>query len=476
MSAEPEPSPARSPATPAYGAPDDRPGAEAQELLARLIRFNTVNPPGNERPAQEHLAAHLTQAGFDCELLGAQPDRPNLVARLRAADGADGPRLCYLGHVDTVLANPSEWTHDPWSGELADGFLWGRGALDMKSQVAAEIAAAAALARSGWRPARGELLIVTVVDEETGGSLGAEWITVNHPEKVRCDLLVNEGGGAVFEYAGRRHYGVCCAEKGVFRFTLATSGVAGHASMPAMGENALLKMGPALERFAARQPSYRPTEEALAFLRALGEDPQDPEVAVARLRAADPRLAIMFEPMLGVTFTPTRISASEKINVIPSRAELRVDCRVPPGLGESDVRDGLAEVLGAPAPGEGASVPGEADGAGGGDAPPWQIEFTERVVGNRSPLRSPLMDAISTWIGEHDPGAAVVPVALPGFTDSRHFRLAFPECVAYGFFPQRHQSMLASTPLIHGADERIDVRDLAFAAELYRDLALRLLG
>ena len=176
--------------------------AEAEELLTRLIRFNTVNPPGDERAAQEYLAEHLTQAGFECELLGAEPGRPNLVARLRARDpGAEaGPTLCYLGHVDTVLANADEWTHDPWSGEIADGFLWGRGALDMKSQVAAEIAAASSLARSGWRPARGELLIVAVVDEETGGSLGAEWITQNHPEKVRCDLLINEGGGAVFEY------------------------------------------------------------------------------------------------------------------------------------------------------------------------------------------------------------------------------------------------------------------------------------
>jgi acetylornithine deacetylase/succinyl-diaminopimelate desuccinylase-like protein len=441
-----------------------RPGAEAEELLARLIRFNTVNPPGNERAAQEYLADHLTQAGFECELLGAEPGRPNLVARLRAegTDGAaaadDGPTLCYLGHVDTVLADAGEWTHDPWSGDIADGFLWGRGALDMKSQVAAEVAAAASLARSGWRPARGELLIVAVVDEETGGSLGAEWITRNHPEKVRCDLLINEGGGAVFEYNGRRCYGACCAEKGVFRFTLITDGVAGHASMPAMGDNALLKMGPLLERFAARQPTYRLTDEPLEFLRGIGEDPSDPQGAVARLRAEDPRLAIMFEPMLGVTFTPTRIRASEKINVIPSRAELKVDCRVPPGMGEEEVRAGIAEVLG-----------DEADAS-------WHIEFTEQVVGNRSPVASQLMDTISTWISERDPGAEVVPVVLPGFTDSRHFRLAFPECVAYGFFPQRHQLLMQTAPLIHGADERIDVRDLAFATELYSDLALRILG
>jgi acetylornithine deacetylase/succinyl-diaminopimelate desuccinylase-like protein len=437
---------------------------EAERLLSQLIRFNTVNPPGDERPAQEHLAGHLTAAGFECELLGAEPGRPNLVARLRPAGaegaepGASGPRLCYLGHVDTVLADAGEWTHDPWSGEIADGFLWGRGALDMKSQVAAEVAAAAALARSGWRPAQGELLVVTVVDEETGGSLGAQWLTETHPEKVRCEMLVNEGGGGCFEYAGRRMYGICCAEKGVFRFSVITDGVAGHASMPGMGENALLKMGPVLERLAARQPSPLLTDAPRAFLRGLGEDPEDPSGAVQRLRAADPRLAIMFEPMLGVTFTPTRIAASEKVNVIPSRAELKIDCRVPPGLGEQEVRWGIEEVLG-----------DERDA-------PWRIEFTEQVAGNGSPLGTPLMEKVAEWLGERDPGAELVPFILPGFTDSRHFREAFPECVAYGFFPHRHQPLVQTAPLIHGADERIDVRDLAFATELYRDLAVRILG
>ncbi len=354
-----------------------------------------------------------------------------------------------------MLADAREWTHDPWSGELADGFLWGRGALDMKSQVAAEIAAGAALARSGWRPAHGELLIAAVVDEETGGSLGAEWITKNHPEKVRCDLLINEGGGEVFEYHGKRYYGVCCAEKGVFRFTVITDGVAGHASMPAMGENALLKMAPLLERLGRRQPAYELTAEPSAMLSGIGEDPSDPAMSVAHLREDDALLATMFEPMLGVTFTPTRITASEKINVIPSRAELRVDCRVPPGLGEAEVRRGIAEVLGE----EG-----------------FRIEFSERVAGNRSPIESPLMDSIERWIGERDAGASVVPVILPGFTDSRHFRVAFPECVAYGFFPQRHQTMTETQPLVHGADERIDVRDVEFACEFFTDLATRTLG
>ncbi|MDW5593340.1 M20/M25/M40 family metallo-hydrolase [Conexibacter stalactiti] len=426
---------------------------ETTELLQRLVQFDTVNPPGNERACQEYLAAHLTAAGFEVELLGAVEERPNLVARLRGE--AEGPTLCLLGHVDTVLANPDEWEHDPWSGALADGYLWGRGALDMKSQVAAEVAAAVSLAREGWRPAKGDLLVVSVVDEETGGALGAQWLTQNHPDKVRCDYLLNEGGGEVFEYRGRRRYGVCTAEKGVFRFTLTTDGVAGHASQPKMGDNALLKLAPLLEAFATRQPSYELTEAPAAFLRGLGENPADPQAAVARMAAADPRLIPMFEPMFGVTFTPTKVSASEKINVIPSRARLSVDCRVPPGLGEESVRRALAEVLG---PEEG-----------------YRLEFDSRISGNGSPVGSRLREAINGWISSQDPAASTVPLILPGFTDSRHFRAAFPDCVAYGFFPQQHQTRFETAPLVHSANERIDVRDLGFAATFYKDVARELL-
>jgi acetylornithine deacetylase/succinyl-diaminopimelate desuccinylase-like protein len=265
----------------------------------------------------------------------------------------------------------------------------------------------------------------------------------------------------VFEYGGGRRYGVCCAEKGVFRFKLVTDGVAGHASMPKMGENALLKLGPLLERLGAQQPSYAITDVPAAFLRGLGEDPDDPAGAVARLTAAEPRLATMFEPMLGVTFTPTRAAASQKVNVIPSRAELHVDCRVPPGLGEDEVRRAIREVLGS-------------DGSESGDG--FRVEFTERVVGNGSPPDSPLREAIDGWVTQNDPGAGTVPVILPGFTDSRWFRTAFPDCVAYGFFPHRHQSLLEAAPLVHGADERIDVRDLGFAARFFADVTRRLLG
>ena len=428
--------------------------AEATELLQRLIRFNTVNPPGAERPAQEHLAGLLRDAGFAVELLGRTPERPNLVARLAGA--GDGPTLCLLSHVDTVLATAENWEHDPWSGDLADGCVWGRGALDMKSQTAAEVTAALHLARAGWRPARGDLLVVVVVDEETGGAEGAEWLCAEHPDKVRCDLLLNEGGGPVIPYDGGRVYGVCVAEKGVFRFTLRTAGVAGHASMPRIGENALLKMAPLLRAMDERQPAFDLTDAPSALLERLGIAVDgDPGAALERLRARDSALADLVEPMLGVTLAPTRISASEQINVIPASAELQVDCRVPPGLGREHAERRVREVLGA-------------DG--------YRLRFFEEVVGNASPSDGPLMEAIVDWVGEQDPEARVVPTMLPAFTDSRTFRDAFPEVVAYGFCPHRHMTIYETWPLVHSADERIDVRDLGFAATFFRDVTVRLLG
>ncbi len=427
--------------------------AETTTVLQHLVRFDTVNPPGNERAAQEYLAGYLGDAGFEITLVGAEEPRPNLVARLRGAE--PGPTLCLLAHVDTVLATPEEWARDPWSGDVADGFLWGRGAIDMKSQGAAEAVAAVALAREGWRPARGDLLVVSVVDEESGGNLGARWLCSEHPDLVRCDWLLNEGGGEVIPYDGRRLYGVCCGEKGVFRFRLSTTGVAGHASIPRMGDNALLKMAPILERLGGAQPSWSPTDLGRAFLRGLGEDPDDPAAALRNVGARDPRLAVLVEPVLGVTLTPTRISASEKINVIPSRATLGVDCRVPPGLGAADARRAVEEVLGT---------------AG------YELEFSEMVPGNGSRPEGALHDALVRWVGDQDPGAEVIPVILPGYTDSVAFRDAFPDVVAYGFFPQRHMSIYDTSPLIHAADERIDVRDLGFAAACYRDVTRSLLG
>jgi acetylornithine deacetylase/succinyl-diaminopimelate desuccinylase-like protein len=427
---------------------------ETAELLQRLIRFKTVNPPGAERACQEHLAGVLQQAGFEVQLLGRTEERPNLVARLRGEQ--DGPRLVLLSHVDTVLADPDDWQRDPWSGEIADGELWGRGAQDMKNHTAAEVMAAVSLVREGWRPARGELMVVATVDEETGGGEGAVWLCEQHADLVRCDYVVNEGAGPVIPFDGRALYGVCVAEKGVFRFTLTTRGAAGHASMPGVGDNALLKMAPLLRALAENRPGLDVTDAPRSLLTALDLDGDgDAAAALDRLRERDALLAGFVEPMLSVTMAPTVISASEKINVLPAVARLQVDCRVPPGHGEDTAIKRVREVL--------------------GDAE-YEIEFHEKVVGNGSRLDSPLMDAIVGWLGRRDPDARVVPVMLPAFTDSRTFREAFPDVVAYGFFPQRQKSLYEAWPLMHGKDERIDLRDVGLAVDCYRDVTKELLG
>ena len=422
------------------------------ELLQRLIQFNTVNPPGNEQAAQEFLKETLEKAGFECELLAAVERRPNLVARLKG--GSAGPALGFLGHVDTVLADPADWSVDPWSGELRDGCVWGRGALDMKSQVAAEVAAACSLAEEGWRPESGELLVIVTADEESGAAHGAQWLCEQMPDRVRCDFVVNEGGGDSFDYDGRRIYLVEVGEKGVFRFTLTTHGVAGHASIPRIGDNALTKLAPLIEELSGGRPVIERSEVGDALVRALG---LEPETALEALEQTDPRLAILFEPALGVTFTPTMVSASEKINVIPARAHLRVDCRVPPGRDQDHVRERLADLLGS---------------ENGG----YELTFDEQVTGNTSPLESPLMDHIRDFVEREDPGASLAPFTMPGFTDSRWFREAFPGCVAYGFFPQRTMDMFEAAPLIHGKDERIPVADLGLAARFFAELAPKVLG
>jgi acetylornithine deacetylase/succinyl-diaminopimelate desuccinylase-like protein len=436
-------------------------GAEAVQLLSELLRFNTVNPPGNERPAQEHVAAILRDAGFEVELLEREPDRTNVIACLPGE--AEGPILAYISHMDTVPADPDDWSFSPWSGEVVDGFVQGRGGQDMKDQVATEVAAAAHLARSGWRPARGELKIIIAADEELGANMGAKWLCEEHPEKVRADFIVNEGAGALFEIDGRRFYGVALGEKGVFRFKLKARGRAGHGSVPSLGDNALLRLAPAISRLV-EQPPLEPTAAGLEFLqttigRVVDTDHQgDLVAALAELRRVAPEAAAyMAEPMLRVTLVPTQIQAAPADNMIPASAEVVVDCRVPPGLGADHVLAKVEEVLGA-------------------QDPNIELEFDDDTIGNESPYESELADAIREWLSEADPEATLVPTVMPGFSDSHWFRKAFGSSVVYGFHPQRELDMLAAAPLVHGADEGAAVSDVELAADFYAWLAKRVLG
>jgi len=413
---------------------------EATQLLSSLIRVDTTNPPGNETAAAELLRDYLEANGLECELYARTPERANVVARLR---GGDGPSLLFLGHTDVVLADPAEWSVPPFAGEVRDGQVWGRGALDMKSQVAANAVAIASLAREGFRP-QGELIFAATADEEVGDGFGLEWLCEAHPDAVRCDFAINEGGGDRLELGGSTYWVCSTAEKMSAPFRIRVRGRSGHASMPGIADNALVKAARLVERIAAYAPPREVQQEVAAFLRVLDVE----------LETLPPVAAELVEPLLAPTFSPTMISASRKRNVIPALCEVTVDCRLLPGTTPADVEPTIRDVL--------------------GDDAEYELEFTEAQGGTRSALDTPLWRAVESFAETAEPGSRAVPICTAGFTDSHWLREAFGT-VAYGFFPARMPPEVMST-LIHSADERIPVDDLELGVTWLRHAAHTLLA
>jgi acetylornithine deacetylase/succinyl-diaminopimelate desuccinylase-like protein len=418
---------------------------EAVELLQRLLRLNTVNPPGNETLAAEVLRDYLAANGIESQLYARTPERANLVARLR---GGDGPSLAFLCHTDTVVADPAEWERDPWSGELVGDEVWGRGALDMKNQVAASAVALASLARDGFSPP-GDLVLIAAADEEVGKAFGLQWLCEEHPDAVRVDYAVNEGGGERVVLGGKPYYLCASAEKMSAPFRLRVHGRSGHASMPGIADNALVKASALIQALAAHRPEPSIGPEVAGFLDAvLGEQPPPAEV-IDRLRAVDPLAVEIVEPLLSFTLSPTMISASERRNVIPGSCEVVVDRRLLPGQLPEDVDPVLRGLL-------------------GGDS--YELETIERWGGTRSELDTPLWGAIESWVAEAEPSAALVPFCCAGFTDSHWLRDAFGT-VAYGFFPMKVMEPELAARLIHSANERVHVEDLELGVEFLRFVA-----
>jgi acetylornithine deacetylase/succinyl-diaminopimelate desuccinylase-like protein len=379
------------------------------------------------------------------------PERANLVARLPGRGG--GPSLLLLSHTDTVVADPSEWQVDPWSGELRDGEVWGRGALDMKGEVAASAVAIASLAREGFEPA-GDLIFVAAADEEVGDGYGLPWLCEEHPDAVRADYALNEGAGERVELGGRALYLCSTAEKMSSPFRLRVHGRAGHASMPGIADNALTKAAPLIERLAAYRPELRLEAETDALVQTLAGQKLEAEEALELARQLDPFAAETLEPLLSLTLSPTMISASDTRNVIPSTCEVVVDCRLLPGQAQEDVEPLLRDLL------------GEGD---------YDFEWIEGRGGTRSPLQTPLWDAVAGFVAEADPEAALVPICVAGFTDSHWLRESFGT-VAYGFFPMRTMDAQLAARLIHSADERAHVDDLELGVECFRHVARAVCG
>ncbi|HZE28862.1 MAG TPA: M20/M25/M40 family metallo-hydrolase [Gaiellaceae bacterium] len=424
---------------------------EVTQLLQELIRLDTVNPPGNETQAAELLRDYLAGHGVESELYARAPERANLVARLPGS--GDGQSLLLLSHTDTVLADPAEWQADPWSGEVRGTEVWGRGALDMKGQVAAEAVAIASLAREGFEPA-GDLVFAACADEEVGTGFGLAWLCEHHPEAVRTDYALNEGSGERMELFGRPFYLCSSAEKMSAPFRLLVRGRAGHASMPGIADNALVKAAPLIERLARYRPQLQLGPETAAMIQAVAGQELEPPQALELARTNDEAAAELLEPLLSLTLSPTMISASERRNVIPHLCEVVVDCRLLPGQTPDEVEPALREVL------------GEAD---------YDLEWLEAHGGTRSELGTPLWSAVESFVAKIEPEATVLPVSVAGFTDSHWLREAFGT-VAYGFFPTRTMDPQLAARLIHSADERIEIDDLELAVDCFRHAAVEVAG
>lgn len=424
---------------------------EVTELLQELIRIDTTNPPGNETAAAEVLQAYLEDSGAEVELYARIPERANLVARIPGR--GDGPTLLFLSHTDVVLADAAEWTADPFGGELRSGEIWGRGALDMKGQVAASAVAIASLAREGFEPA-GDLIFAATADEEVGAGFGAQWLCETHPDAVRCDYLINEGSGERLELGGKPFYMCSVAEKMSAPFRLRVRGRSGHASMPGIADNALVKAAPLITALGEYVPEQRLTPEVEALLEAVtGDRPAFPAEALERAREIGEFFAEMVEPLLSLTLAPTMITASQKRNVIPAVCDVVVDSRLLPETAPAEQHAIVRSVL------------------GDGD---YELEELEAHGGTRSPIESPLWDAVADWVSDVEPGARPAPICVAGFTDSHWFREAFGT-VAYGFFPSRAMPAELAARLIHSADERIPVEDLELGVSFMRHAAQAML-
>lgn len=436
---------------------------EAAGLLARLIRIDTSNPPGNETAAAEVLDEYFRECGLRGEIVGEPANRRSFVLRLEG--GSPGPTLVLLAHTDVVPAEAEKWSVPPFSGEVRDDYVRGRGAADIKNLVAAHAVAVRRLAAAG-RPFAGTVVYAATADEEEGSVCGARWLVENRPDLVRCDYLLNEGGGEFVCVGGGRVYDLNTGEKGTAQFRLIVRGEAGHASVPLRDGNAVVAAADVIRALHEYRPRLTLEHVSREYVEAMVEDPEmsrrlldeaTAREALVALGERDQRLARLLEPLYGITLAPTVVhSSSVAVNVYPQEVRLDVDCRTLAGHSEDEVLD---EVRGALA---------------GVDAE-WELEWISVVRGNASPYPTSLGDAIVTVMDRMVPGARVVPVHCVGFTDSNWFRAAFTNIVAYGYGPYLVEEGETVTSRYHNVDERIHVRDLAFQTIFAENLVRELL-
>jgi acetylornithine deacetylase/succinyl-diaminopimelate desuccinylase-like protein len=435
--------------------PDEAAYGEVVGLLTDLIRVDTSNPVKPERPAAEYVAERLAEAGFEPRILESEPGRASVLARFEGADPSADALLVH-GHLDVVPAEPADWRVHPFAGEVRDGEVWGRGAVDMKNMDAMTLAVVRRMVREGRRPRR-DLVLAFLADEEAGGNQGAKWVAGRHPELLDgCTEAISEVGGYSYEVSpDLRLYLIETAQKGLSWMRLTARGRAGHGSM-LNDENAVTAVAAAVARIGEHRfpttliPTVRDFLNEVCDALGLPFDPAEPEAAVERLGP----LARFVGATLRHTANPTILEAGYKANVIPERAAAVIDGRFLPG-GEQEFLAAIDELAG-------------------------PLVTRENIHHDRSveaPFDAPVVEAMLEALRSEDPGARTVPYCLSAGTDNKTFAgldvSGKGGMRGYGFVPLRLTPHLDFAAMFHGVDERVPISALDFGCRvLDRFLAL----
>jgi len=415
---------------------------EVVGLLSELIQINTSNPTHHERPAAEWMAARLDEVGVDAQIVESEPGRASTIARIAGTDSSRPPLLIH-GHLDVVPADAAEWSVDPFSGEIRDGYVWGRGAIDMKHMDAMTLALVREWARSGRRPPR-DIVLAFVADEEAGGGKGAHWLVDNHPDLFAdCTEAISEVGGYSVAVGGElRLYVIQTAEKGINWLRLHARGRPGHGSM-IHEDNAVTRLAAAVTRIGAHEFPIRVTDTVRRFMEDVAEisgldiDPDDPEPGLAKLGT----MARMIGATIRNTANPTMLDAGYKSNVIPGSAAAMIDTRFLPGQ-EDELLAKIDELAG-----EGITR-----------------ETIVRDIAVETAFDGEIVDAMAAALRAEDAGARPVPYVMSGGTDAKSFSLLGIRC--FGFAPLRLPPDLDFMSLFHGIDERVPVDALRFGVRV----------
>jgi acetylornithine deacetylase/succinyl-diaminopimelate desuccinylase-like protein len=431
---------------------------EVTRFLCELIRIDTTNPPGNETAAAKHVAGSLSQDDFKCELFESAPDRGSVITRLKGT--GEKPNLLLLSHLDVVAADAKEWSVDPFAGLVKDGFVWGRGALDMKGMTAIEVMVMKLLKRNDVK-LKGDVILAATADEEQGGLSGADYLLRNYPEKIYAPFVLNEGGGLAMPTRNGNVFTVQTAEKGILWFKVKAKGVPGHGSMPNVADNAIMRMNKVIEKLGnyhakvSLVPTVKKFLEEMArqdsvlqepFARLLTK-PEHSDQILDELGKTAPQLAEEIKPRLKMTITPTIIRGGVKENIIPSKCETVFDCRILPGQ-ESAQAIGVIKAL-----------------LSGIDSEKLIFESLQVQEPSESEVKTPLYATIASVLREFEPNCGVTPMLTTGGTDSRFFRRKGSVC--YGFQPMHPE--VSSGKVVkreHGIDERISLDNLVFGTSV----------